>query len=64
MAMTLWTTFGLVVWIVLWAIGAKSFDAFMLTTILVLTAAIFHIVWPMLPGKRGTDSTPDNPPYN
>ena len=57
-------TAGLVLWIVLWSIGAKAFDAFMLTTLLVLTAAIAHIVWPMLPGNRGTDSTPDNPPYS
>ena len=57
-----WTA-GLVLWIVLWAIGAKAFDAFMLTVALLLTAAIAHIIWPMLPGNRASDSTPDNPPY-
>jgi hypothetical protein len=55
---------GLVLWLVLWAIGAKAFDAFMLTMLLLLTAVVGHIVWPMLPGNRGRESTPDNPPYN
>jgi hypothetical protein len=54
---------GLVLWIVLWAIGTKAFDAFLLTVVLLITAAIGHIIWPMLPGNRGTESTPDNPPY-
>ena len=54
---------GLVLWIVLWALDAKAFDAFMLTVMLLLTAAIGHIVWPMLPGNRTTEATPDNPPY-
>jgi hypothetical protein len=63
MGLLLTWTAGLVLWIVLWAIGAKAFDAFMLTIVLLLTAAIGHIVWPMLPGNRSSDSTPDNPPY-
>ena len=32
-------TTGLVIWIVLWSLGAKGFDAFMITTALVLLAA-------------------------
>ena len=55
---------GLVLWIVLWALDAKAFDAFMLTVMLLLTAAIGHIVWPMLPGNRSDESQPDNPPFN
>ncbi len=54
---------GLVLWIVLWALDAKSFDAFILTVMLLLTAAIGHIVWPMLPGNRTDKVQPDNPPY-
>ncbi len=43
---------SLVLWIVLWGIGAKGFDAFMLSILLMLGAAIVHIVVPMLPGNR------------
>ena len=43
---------GLVVWIVLWAIGAKSFDAFLITAVMVLVAASAHYIWPTLPGNR------------
>ncbi len=44
--------FSLVLWVVLWGIGAKGFDAFMLSILIMLGAAIVHIVVPMLPGNR------------
>jgi hypothetical protein len=44
---------GLVVWIVLWAIGAKSFDAFMITGLMLVLAAAGHLLAPYLPGRRG-----------
>jgi hypothetical protein len=43
---------GLVVWIVLWAIGAKSFDAFLITIVMLIVAAAAHLIWPTLPGNR------------
>jgi hypothetical protein len=43
---------GLVVWIVLWAIGVKSFDAFLITVAMVLVAATVRIISPYLPGNR------------
>ena len=43
---------GLVVWIVLWAIGAKSFDAFLITLVMLIVAAAAHMIWPTLPGNR------------
>ena len=46
---------GLVVWIVLWAIGVKSFDAFMITVLMVVIAATAHMVAPFLPGNRSDD---------
>ena len=46
---------GLVVWIVLWAIGAKSFDAFLITIVMLIVAAAAHIVGPTLPGNRDPD---------
>jgi len=45
-------TAGLVVWIVLWSIGVKSFDAFMLTMVIVLLAAGTRILLPFLPGNQ------------
>jgi predicted PurR-regulated permease PerM len=41
-------TTGLVVWIVLWALGVKSFDAFMITILLVVTAATVRIAEPFV----------------
>jgi hypothetical protein len=43
---------GLVVWVVLWAIGVKSFDAFLITIVMVLIAAMAHMLAPYLPGRR------------
>jgi O-antigen ligase len=43
---------GLVVWIVLWAVGAKSFDAFLITLVMLIVAAAAHLIWPTLPGNR------------
>jgi predicted PurR-regulated permease PerM len=41
-------TVGLVVWIVLWALGVKSFDAFMITILLVVSAATARIAEPFI----------------
>jgi hypothetical protein len=46
---------GLVIWVVLWAIGVKSFDAFMLTVGLVFIAAAGRLIAPFLPGHRTRD---------
>ncbi len=43
---------GLVVWVVLWALGVKAFDAFMIIVLMVLIAATARIVAPYLPGNR------------
>jgi hypothetical protein len=45
-------TAGLVIWIVLWSIGVKALDAFMLTTLIILLAAGTRIVLPFLPGNQ------------
>jgi hypothetical protein len=44
---------GLTVWIVLWAIGAGGFDAFMITTLMLVVAAAGHLIAPHLPGRGG-----------
>ena len=46
------TTIVLMIWIVLWAIGAKAFDAFMITVLIALVAATVRMLLPYLPGNR------------
>jgi len=45
-------TTGLCVWIILWSIGAKAFDAFMLAVLIMLLAAMVKLVLPAIPGHR------------
>ena len=53
MALTLWTTTALVLWVVLWSIGAKSFDAFMLATLIIIIGATIESLKKYLPNRRG-----------
>jgi hypothetical protein len=39
---------GLVVWIVLWALGTKAFDGFMITIALVLIAVVVQLTEPLV----------------
>jgi hypothetical protein len=41
-------TVGLVIWIVGWAFGAKAFDSFLITIVLVLVATTMRIVKPYI----------------
>jgi len=41
-------TVGLVVWIVLWALGVKPFDSFLITILLVVSAAAATIAEPFI----------------
>jgi hypothetical protein len=43
---------GLVVWVVLWAIGAKALDAMLLTLLMLIVAAAVRLLVPFLPGRR------------
>jgi hypothetical protein len=52
MGLFLTTCAGLVLWIVLWAIGVKPFDAFLLTLGMVIVAATMRVIAPYLPGNR------------
>ena len=52
MGLYLTTCAGLVIWIVLWALGTKPFDAFLLTLLMVIVAGTARIVTPYLPGNR------------
>lgn len=52
MGLVLTATAGLVIWVVLWALGAKGFDAFMLATAIILVGATLKLVSGYLPGRR------------
>ncbi|HEY7960839.1 MAG TPA: hypothetical protein VID29_02865 [Solirubrobacteraceae bacterium] len=52
MGLILTVTTGLLVWVVLWALGAKGFDAFMLATVIMLVGACVKILTGYLPGRR------------
>jgi hypothetical protein len=52
MGLVLTLTTGLVVWVVLWALGAKGFDAFMLAALIILIGACVKILSGYLPGRR------------
>jgi hypothetical protein len=52
MGLVLATTAGLVAWIVLWAIGWKSFDAFLITTLILTLGATAKILAPYLPNRE------------
>jgi hypothetical protein len=52
MGLVVVTTVGLVVWLVMWALGIKALDAFMITVLLVVLGATVRILAPYLPGNR------------
>ena len=52
MGLVLTTTFGLVLWIVLWAIGAKALDAFLIAAVVIMLGATARILAPYLPGRQ------------
>jgi len=52
MGLVLTATAGLIVWIVLWALGTKGFDAFMLAAAIILVGASLRILSGYLPGRR------------
>lgn len=58
MGLALTTTAGLCAWIVLWAVGAKAFDAFLVTLLMVLVAATARVLLPYLPGNRRQEGPP------
>ncbi len=55
MGLLLTTIAGLVVWIVLWALGVKSFDAFLVTVAMIVIAATLRVFAPALSGDRKED---------
>jgi hypothetical protein len=54
MGLVVATTFGLVIWLVMWALGVKALDAFLITALIVLLGAAARMLAPYLPGNRET----------
>ena len=52
MGFVLTVAFGLVLWIILWSLGAKGFDAFMVTTVVILLGATVKLLLPHVPGRQ------------
>ncbi len=52
MGLVLTVTAGLLIWIVLWALGAQGSDAFLLATVIILVGAAVKILSGYLPGRR------------
>ena len=52
MGLIVTVTAGLIVWIVLWALGAKGLDAFLLASAIILVGASLKILAGYLPGRR------------
>ena len=52
MGLSIAITAGLAVWLVLWSLGTKSLDAFMLTLLIALVATTVRMLSPYLPGNR------------
>jgi hypothetical protein len=49
-------TVGLVWWIAAWAFGIKAFDAFLLTGLLVVSAAAYMLIKPFLDQMLGREA--------
>jgi hypothetical protein len=52
MGLILTGTAGLCAWIVLWALGVKGFDGFLITALMVVIAVGIRNLFPFLPGRR------------
>jgi hypothetical protein len=55
MGLVIATTFGLCIWVVLWAIGWSALDAFLVTTVIITLGAAARLLNPYLPGRPETD---------
>ncbi|HEV2811642.1 MAG TPA: hypothetical protein VGW10_00200 [Solirubrobacteraceae bacterium] len=51
MTYVLWTTAVLILWLVLWSLGQKAFDAALLSVSILLVAAMIEIVKRYMPGR-------------
>jgi hypothetical protein len=52
MGLILTATAGLVIWIVLWALGSTGLDGFMIAAAIILVGATLRMLSHHLPGRR------------
>jgi hypothetical protein len=52
MGLVLATTAGLIIWVVLWSIGVKAIDGFMVAIVIITLAATGRMLKPYLPGRE------------
>jgi hypothetical protein len=52
MGLVLATTAALIIWVVLWSIGVKAIDGFMVATVIITLAATGRMLKPYLPGRE------------
>ncbi len=52
MGLVLATTFAMIVWVVMWSIGVKAIDGFLVATVIITLAATVRILKPYLPGRE------------
>ena len=56
-------TVGLVAWIVLWSVGAKPFDAFLVCIVILLPAAAWQVFGPGIKKLMGQTPPPSTGPH-
>jgi len=52
MGLVVATTFGLVVWIVMWALGIKAFDGFWIVVGILIVAVVGRMLARHVPGRE------------
>jgi hypothetical protein len=52
MGLVLATTAGMIIWVVLWSIGVKAIDGFLVATVIITLAATGRMLKPYLPGRE------------
>jgi hypothetical protein len=52
MALTLWTTAALVIWLVLWSLGQKALDSFILAALIIIIGATLEILKRYMPNRE------------
>ena len=53
-------TVGLVWWILAWSFGIKAFDAFLVTVLMVVTAAAIVMIRPFVDRMLGRQAAPED----
>ena len=52
MGLAFTTTLAFCLWVIMWALGVKGFDGFLITIVIVLVAATIKSLTKFLPGAR------------